>query len=159
MKAIVMSDSHGRAELMMKALSAEKDRKIVFFLGDGLSDIDYVTPKFPDREFICVSGNCDWGNYSFSADDTAYKHIEGTTIVCAHGHRFSVKTTLLPLLEHANGVMANAVLYGHTHKRDFHYDASYGLFVLNPGALCMGSYAKIEINKFGIEAEFRSAYD
>ena len=55
--------------------------------------------------------------------------------------------------------MAKAVFYGHTHRQDFHYDPTYKMFVLNPGALCLGSYARIEINKYGIEAEFRSVYD
>ena len=159
MDALVFSDSHGRIELLLKMLNKENDCKTVFFLGDGERDLSYAIKKYPEKTFYYVRGNCDWAGVLPGAEDVYYKTIEGTTIVVTHGHRFSVKTTLLSLLDHAEGVMAKAVFYGHTHCQDFHYDSSFRLFVLNPGALCMGSYARIEINKYGIEAEFRSVYD
>ena len=159
MDALVFSDSHGRTELLLKMLKDEDDCELCFFLGDGEKDLATVMTLFPKKKFIYVRGNCDPDGVLDGAEDVAYKTIEGTTIVATHGHRFFVKTTLHPLLDHAEGVMAKAVFYGHTHVPDFHYDSSFRLFVLNPGALCAGNYARIEINKHGIEADFRSVYD
>ena len=159
MNALVCSDSHGRTGLFLKMLSNERDCPLVFFLGDGLSDLAYAMERYPERQYIYVKGNCDWNGDLPDADVDAYKTVEGTTIALTHGHKYSVKTTLTPLLAHGSDVMAAAVFYGHTHRQDFHYDGGFRAFVLNPGALCMGSYARIEINKYGIEAEFKSVYD
>lgn len=159
MNALVFSDSHGRTELLLKALSKEPDCPLVFFLGDGLSDLKKASALFPDKQYIYVRGNCDWGSDFPDADDDAYKTVEGTTIALTHGHRYSVKTTLGPFLEHAEAVRAKAAFYGHTHCPEFRWDSAFRMFVLNPGALCTGSYARIEINKYGIEAEIKSVYD
>ena len=155
MKALVLSDSHGLWKNLMLAIEKEKDCELVFFLGDGISDIERCMTLHPDKKFIVVKGNCD---YDSSYDDVAYKYIEKNTIVASHGHRFSVKITLSDLLRHTQGVMGNIAFYGHTHVPDFHYDKSYNIFVLNPGSASEGKYAVAEITEKGIEAEFKNVY-
>lgn len=150
MKVLVLSDSHGCVFNLYSAIEKESDCQIVFFLGDGISDIEKCMDKYPQKKFICVKGNNDFG---YSYDDVAYKYIEGNTIVAAHGHTFSVRQTLCEVFAHAQSVRANVVFYGHTHRADFHYDAGYGIFVLNPGAACSGKYAVATITKDGVDAQ------
>ena len=153
MKVLVLSDSHGFGENVMQAVSDNSDCKTVFFLGDGARDIEKCKEEIPGRQYIIVKGNNDFMSVY---DLTAYKYIEGCTVVAAHGHTYAVKRSLLDLTSHAQSVCANAVFYGHTHKRDFHIDQRTGLFVLNPGALCLGQYAVAYVGKNGVDAEFKS---
>ena len=66
MKCLVFSDSHSYYYSMVRALKLHPDAEIVFFLGDGLSDIDYVAEHLPNAKFLAVRGNC--GNGSFKTD-------------------------------------------------------------------------------------------
>ena len=155
MKVLVLSDSHSLTRNMIAALEKEEDCSLVFFLGDGLSDLEKCKALFPEKSFIAVKGNCD---RDYSYDDIAYKYIEKNTVVACHGHRFSVKITLSELLKHTEGVMANIAFYGHTHIPDFHYERAYNVFVLNPGSLADGRYAVAEITAKGIDAELKGLY-
>lgn len=158
MEALVCSDSHGRTELLNRMLKQNPSCRVIFFLGDGEKDMHYALNAWPEHTFYYVSGNCDTGSVLPAAKTTNYKHIEGNTIVFTHGHEYFVKQTLTELMKHTESVMGNIAFYGHTHRQDFHYDSVYKIFVLNPGALCLGSYAKIEINKYGLEAQFKSVF-
>lgn len=155
MKVLVLSDSHGYGKNAFLALEKEKDCKTVFFLGDGIRDIESIKKDFSDKQFIIVRGNNDYGS---DAQLTAYKYIDGCTVVAAHGHMYSVKYGLYDLLSHAEGVRANVVFYGHTHRADIRYDHSFGIYAVNPGALCDGRYAVVDLIKGEAEAEFKSVY-
>lgn len=158
MHILVCSDSHGRSNLLVDMIKQNPDCNTIFFLGDGENDLSKAIKIFPDKKFIYVLGNCDWGDVLPKTSTVEYQHIEGSTIVATHGHEFYVKQTTTELLKHAEGVMANVAFYGHTHRQDFRYDSAYKIFLLNPGALCLGSYAKVEVNKYGIEAEFKNVF-
>ena len=146
MKAVVISDSHGFSSNIYYVLSREKDISTVIFLGDGMSDIEKAHQWFPEHNFICVKGNNDF----HSAEDTvAYRHFEGTTVVITHGHYYNVRYSRRELISHAEGVMANLALYGHTHKAEDYTDEITGIRVVNPGALCDGRYAVIDFSKGG----------
>lgn len=149
MKVLVLSDSHGCKNNMFRAIEQHPDCKTVFFLGDGLADAEKAMEQYPDRKFICVKGNND---YHYNYDETAYKHIDGNTVVACHGHRFFVRQNLTDLFLHAQSVLANTVFYGHTHRADFHFDPYYKMYALNPGALCEGKYAVADLSKSGVEA-------
>lgn len=148
MKAVVISDSHGYANNIHAVLEREKECKTVIFLGDGISDVLKVKEWFPNHSFICVKGNND-----FHSDEntTAYKCFEKCVVVMSHGHLFSVRQSRRELINHAKGVMANAVFYGHTHKAEDYTDVLSGIRVVNPGALCDGKYAVAEFNKGEVE--------
>ena len=152
MKVIVISDSHGSTNNIIYALSREKDIKTVIFLGDGMDDIQQAELWFPEHKFICVNGNCD----SHSLDNTvAYKHIEGTTIVMTHGHRFNAKVSRRNLITHAEGVLAHLVLYGHTHHPEDTVDPLTGIRLVNPGSLYEGRYAVIDFKKGSVDVELK----
>lgn len=155
MKALVLSDSHGRTENLSAALEREKDCTLVFFLGDGEEDLERVHPRFKDRNFIAVRGNND---YFSTLDDFAYKYVEGNTVVACHGHTIGVKRSLLPLIEKAESVRANVALYGHTHITNCYYDRLSDIYVINPGALCGGSYAVLTFEKGAVDVQFKNIF-
>ena len=116
MRVLVLSDSHGAARRLRAVLETEADCPVVFFLGDGLSDLEKAKEAFPARKFVAVQGNCDrMGEYT-SYDDFAYQYIEGHTIIATHGHRAAVRYGLGDLLQKAQGVRADVALFGHTHR-------------------------------------------
>ncbi|MCM1391387.1 MAG: YfcE family phosphodiesterase [Ruminococcus sp.] len=156
MDVLLISDSHGSVNNIRTAIEKENDCAMLFFLGDGLSDIEKVKSDYPNKTFLCVPGNNDFG---YTEDTVAYKYIEGNTIVYTHGHRFNVRYSLGDLLAHADSVMANVVFYGHTHRADLRYDSYKGVYLINPGAMCEGKYAVVTLNKYGAETEFKSIYE
>ena len=151
MKVLVLSDSHGYVEHLRAALQKESDCKLVFFLGDGLRDLEQMRAAFSDRTWMCVRGNNDWS--SGNVDDFAYKYIEGHTVTATHGHRVSVRTTLAPLAAKAADVRADVALYGHTHvpRQEF----VGGVLCVNPGALCDGRYAVLDVGPKGVEVHLK----
>ncbi|MGN1195042.1 MAG: YfcE family phosphodiesterase [Acutalibacteraceae bacterium] len=153
MDILVVSDSHGIVNNLTRIIEREKECKTVFFLGDGARDIEYCKSRFPDRRFICVKGNNDWGSEN---EDEAYKYIEGNTIVAVHGHLFGVRYGLYELVSKAESVRANVALYGHTHVAGV--DCISGISLINPGAVCDGRYAVITLDSDGPFPKLKSLY-
>ena len=91
MKVLVLSDSHGAVHFLRRILETEPEAEIVFFLGDGLGDIEKVKPDYPDKKFITVKGNND---FYYQENREAYKYIDGVTIMACHGDAFGVRSTL-----------------------------------------------------------------
>ena len=144
MKVLVLSDSHGAVHFLRRILDTEPEAEIVFFLGDGLSDIEKVKPHYPIKKFICVKGNND---FYYQENKEAYKHIDGVTIMACHGDAFRVRSTLRELINKTASVRGNLALYGHTHQRNLYSDAATGIFAVNPGAVCDGRYCVLDIAK------------
>ena len=152
MKCIILSDSHGDLTSVRAVLSKNRDAEVVFFLGDGLSDIFEVKKEFPTVAFIAVSGNCD-----ISLFDTARLEkitLEGKRIVLTHGDAFMVKSSLVGLRALAEDTMADIILFGHTHTPTLEViGTSYGKAILfNPGsvrgAFCgAGSFGRIDLKE------------
>ena len=153
MRVLVLSDSHGSVRRMQAVLETEADCPVVFFLGDGLFDLEKVKAVFPNRKFVAVQGNCDRSAEYTSYDDFAYQYIEGHTIIATHGHRVAARYGLGDLLQKAQGVMADIALYGHTHRPNSETRA--GVLFVNPGALCDGSYAILTLTKQQTDVAFR----
>ena len=150
MRLAVISDTHGRAELISRVLLRESEAKEVFFLGDVVSDIEKIIPEFPDRIFHIVHGNCDYfSNYPLF-DIVEYPFA---TVYFTHGHRYGVKYGTEGLLLSAKGAGANIALYGHTHIASVGYKD--GVFLVNGGSLALPrdgkpSYAVIDVTDKGI---------
>ncbi len=150
MRILVMSDCHGAMGTMDKVLKRHEDIKKVFFLGDGLEQLEELMPFFSDRDFKYVSGNRDWNVMRASIDSTV---IDGVKIIYTHGNLLGVKYSRQQLFETAKANGATLVLYGHTHIAKEEYQD--GIYVVNPGAL-NGSrqgpngYAVIDVTPNGI---------
>ena len=132
MKILVLSDSHGRQELMRYAVHATKPNAIIH-LGDHFDDATELSEAYPHLVMHQVPGNCDYGRiYGIHAETLCYK-VCGVTLFMTHGHRHHVKQTLLRLLADARASRAALVLFGHTHSPYCQREED-GLWVLNPGS-------------------------
>ena len=135
-RCLVLSDSHGRVDLVNTAIKRAGRFDALFFLGDGLSDLMYATDgdlRFP---IYAVKGNCDFG--SPLSDRNVYK-IDSITlmdkkIVFTHGDLYGVKYGLDGVINLAANTNADIVLFGHTHEPCERY--LDGIYYFNPGSLC-----------------------
>lgn len=145
MRLLVLSDSHGRKNLMLKAVELHPEADAVIFLGDGEGDIDFLKEIYPDIKLYAVCGNCD---FSSSLPLFLLEKFGGKTVYAAHGHNESVKYSLYGLKQKARSCSASIALYGHTHVPDTTYED--GIWYVNPGSLSVGKYAMIDITEKGI---------
>lgn len=139
MKVLVLSDSHGRADLALEALAragAGGAPGVLIFAGDGLADVLPLAAACP--LFFPVRGNCD-GLSDPRVPEERREVLEGHSLLILHGHQLRVKvsTQLLPDRARAGG--SEAVIFGHSHRQEA--VVSRGVLLLNPGALCQGEYA------------------
>ena len=142
---LIMSDSHGRDDLIEKTKKLTRPHAIIF-CGDGLRDLDADTYLCP---LYAVRGNCDWSYIPHMGDieDTLTLHIDGVKLFITHGHRFGVKHGLGALVAQAVRENADAVLFGHTHEpldilltpenaeESFGISLNKSLHLFNPGSL------------------------
>ena len=158
MKALCFSDSHGNGVAIRRALNLHPDAEIIFFLGDGLSDLE---PYISDRTkvFFAVRGNCDgyspFGDVMLKKTDSI--NVEGRRIVFTHGDLYGVKYGMDGLKRLAEETSADLVLFGHTHIPHESYNPTEegGFYLFNPGSLSGGfgarpSYGVINITESGI---------
>ena len=138
MKILVFSDSHGSTLFMRKALNMHRDAEVVFFLGDGLEDVDTLSYLFPNVAWVAVSGNNDYvpsfrGALVKGLDSIT---LEGHKIVLTHGNRYGVKGGTEALKRLAKEQGADIVLFGHTHTPHEEYvpDDDHPFYLFNPGA-------------------------
>lgn len=144
MKCLVFSDSHGNNSLISRALMKHPDAEVVFFLGDGLSDINDLASLDNERMWIAVKGNCDFSGIFMNrvADKTEEITLMGKKIVATHGDLYNAKygTEGLVSLAHSRG--ADIVLFGHTHIRHEEYvDGEHPFYLFNPGSASSPSYS------------------
>lgn len=145
MRLLVMSDSHGRKNMLLDVIELHPEADAVIFLGDGERDIEFVENYFPDKKIYAVCGNCDFNS---ELPPFLLEKFGGKTVYAAHGHYESVKYSLAILKEKARNCAASIALYGHTHVPDTTYDD--GILFVNPGSIAVGKYAMIDITDKGI---------
>lgn len=145
MRILVLSDSHGQAKAMQKAIEAQPTAEAVIFLGDGYRDFEYCKKIIGDRRIYAVKGNND-----FYCEYPLRQIINegGKNIYISHGHYEYVKSTLSSLLTKAKESNCKIALYGHTHTQKTDYYGGIHLFC--PGALYKNEYGVIDITDKGI---------
>ncbi len=158
MKCLCFSDSHGDSYNIRCALSLHPDAEVIFFLGDGLSDLE---PHINDRRraFLAVRGNWDT---SAILGDSFVKNLDeinilGCRIVFTHGNAYGVKAGLDGVISLAREKNADLLLFGHTHLPFEKYlpDVNRGLYLFNPGSIGGrrprgASYGIINVTEQGI---------
>ena len=159
MKALVFSDSHGASRNIGRALAMHPDVEVVFFLGDGLSDVSGFINSDPAKAWLCVRGNCDYtGTVSgFSVEKTASITLMNKKIVYTHGDLYGVKYGYDGVIRLAEERTADIVLFGHTHVRTEKYIPTErgGIYLFNPGSIGISygsaaSYGIIDLSEKGI---------
>ncbi len=144
MRILVVSDSHGDSYAIRQAVAEQPTAKIMFYLGDGERDLEFVEGK--SNLFIHkVKGNCDFGS---SLPNCVVDEVDGQRIYATHGYVERVKYGTSLLRQYAAENKAAIALYGHTHVADTTY--SDGIWLVNPGSIRMGEYAVIDITPKGI---------
>jgi putative phosphoesterase len=146
MKILVFSDSHGRFHGMRRALLMHPDAEVVFFLGDGVSDLGDLTEELSGRAVIAVKGNNDWSSpYPISQEIT----LDGKKIFLTHGHAYQAKYGTETLFQAAQSRGASLVCFGHTHQPLSVYQD--GIYLFNPGSVTYsGTYGLIDLVPSGI---------
>lgn len=151
MKILVMSDSHGRRDLVEKCIRSNSQAEVVLHLGDYTGDFSNMRFTFPEKMFINVRGNCDFDR---EVPLVRVETFEGVKIFMVHGHTHDVKYSLNAVMAAARKEGAQICLYGHTHESYNKYHD--GLYVMNPGSLAYprgmssAGYGIIEICPQGI---------
>lgn len=147
MRVLVISDTHGDYTNLNNILLSQRKAEVVFFLGDGADDIEKVKPNYPEKMFITVRGNCDWGS---DLPIEQFFTLEGKKIMSTHGHAYDVKFTYSRVINHAKYNDCDILLFGHTHTPITEYED--GLYIMNPGSAhgYGGTYGIIDITPQGI---------
>lgn len=110
MKYLVLSDSHGNVDNMVRAVELVKPHGIIH-LGDGWRDVEELRELFPSLPLEQVPGNCDFGR--FEALERVLI-LDDHRVLIAHGHTLGVKTGLLRAQYRALEMNADILLFGHT---------------------------------------------
>ena len=134
MKILVLSDSHGNVDNMIRAVERESPRA-VFHLGDCWRDGQRLHDRFPEIPFEQVPGNCD-----FHSQEPAERVLclEDKRILLCHGHTYGVKQSLTAAGSAAKEKDLDLFLFGHTHKPLV--DMRGKTLFLNPGSI--GDYSR-----------------
>lgn len=152
MKALVVSDTHGKIEDVVSFVMKNKDGfNCIWHLGDHYKD-GHKLSNLTGLDVYAIKGNCD--AYAFASEDV-YLEIEGYRILLTHGHLYGVKYSMLRLHLKAMEEHCDMVCFGHTHVAN---EATEGGIVLfNPGSAALpraGGYPSVgivEITKEGIK--------
>ena len=147
MRILVVSDTHRDPYGMQAAILRQPKAEVVIHLGDGEDDAQEMKLKFPEKLFLMVRGNCDWGSTLPTLGDIT---IEGKHIFYTHGYTYNVKYGSYDIISAARDRKADILLFGHTHQAVTEYDD--GLYIMNPGSLHGrdGTYGIIDLTPAGI---------
>ena len=148
MRILVLSDSHGQANAVFRAVEAQPTARVIIHLGDGAREAAEITDRYPDRTVYSVQGNCD-AVYGSTLRPYQEETLGGKRFFFTHGHLFGVKTDRYRLECAARERQADIVLFGHTHVALTDY--ADGLYSLNPGSLAYGgTYGLVDITPAGV---------
>jgi putative phosphoesterase len=125
-KVLIVSDSHGlTTELEMIRARHLDEVDLMIHCGD--SELP------PDDKaitgFLTVLGNCDYSGFPLET----VAEVAGRKIFITHGHKYSVKTSLINIRYKAQEADADIVCFGHSHILGA--EAIGGMLFLNPGSI------------------------
>lgn len=127
-KVLVVSDSHGltnELEILRERHMNEVD--LMIHCGDS--------EMMPDDKvmngYLTVKGNCDFGGFPLETTT----EIAGRKFFVTHGHRYSVKASLMNLQYKAAEMGADIVCFGHSHVLGAEIIGN--TLFLNPGSIRM----------------------
>ena len=128
MKLLVVSDSHGNMENMVRAVELVQPRMILH-LGDCWRDGEALHRLFPEIAFEQVPANCDCRP---GEPSERLIFLEDKRVLMCHGHTYGVKQSLLSAGYAAQEQNVDLFLFGHTHRPL--WDQRGKTIFLNPGA-------------------------
>lgn len=129
MRILVVSDTHGNENMLLKAHQLAGQVDAIIHTGDGEQDT-LLLEHIYDGTVLRVAGNCDHGS---TAPRELLVTLAGTRLLITHGDSQLVKNGLERLYEYGKSLGAQAILFGHTHQALA--EQRQELFLLNPGTL------------------------
>ena len=129
MRILVLSDSHGDVDNMVRAVE-QTNPELIFHLGDGWRDVEELRMLCPRIPIEQVPGNCDFRpnepleRLLFPAD---------RRVLLCHGHTYGVTSSLLTAGFAAEEQQLDLFLFGHTHRPMV--DKRGRTTFLNPGSI------------------------
>ena len=147
MRILVVSDTHRDAYALRQAILNQPSAEVVIHLGDGAEEAQELKDSFPDKMFLMVRGNCDWGSVLPAEGDVTFA---GKHIFYTHGYTYNVKYGLYTATAAARDRGADILLFGHTHVAMTDYED--GLYLMNPGSLhgSRGTYGILDLTDAGV---------
>ncbi|MCM1334546.1 MAG: metallophosphoesterase [Bacteroides sp.] len=149
MKIIVISDTHDNFEAMERIVSDNRSADLFIHLGDGEREYEDVRALYPDRAFLMLRGNNDWGDYPI----THVFSLGGYRFFLTHGSQYMRGYLYNSLAASATANDCMLALFGHTHV-PFNETVG-GVRLFNPGSPTLPrgrsdpSYGVITIEKDG----------
>ena len=129
MKAVIVSDSHGRFGGIQEIIEREAPFDVFLHAGDIQGGCGRIE-EWAGCPVYVVKGNCDWsGDFPQQVMVPFGSH----RIFLTHGHRHAVKTEKETLARTAKNLGADIAVHGHTHIPAA--DERYGVIVLCPGSV------------------------
>ncbi len=150
MKALILSDSHGRVMNMIDAYEREKNIDMVMFAGDVHRDAEEFMLACPNACVAEVLGNNDF--FVKNVPDERIFTFGGKKVLLVHGHKLGVRYSTAQLLAYGKRIGADICVFGHTHSRT--YEVSDGITLINPGTAAR-SYAVLTVDGENIRTEFK----
>lgn len=128
-KILIVSDSHGITK-ELEELKARHRNEVELMIHCG--DSELTADERYMEGFAAVRGNCDFdARYPLES----IEDLDGLKIYVTHGHKYSVKTSLMRLHYRAREVNANIVCFGHSHILGAEMIA--GILFINPGSILL----------------------
>lgn len=127
MKVLIVSDSHGLTTELVR-IKDKHEHEVDLMIHCGDSELSAIEPCLDG--YLVVHGNCDFeGDFP----EEMIKEVGDLRLFITHGHRFSVKSTLLNLSYRAKEKKANIVCFGHSHSLGF--EMINNVLFINPGSI------------------------
>lgn len=127
MKILIMSDTHGDAEIIQTVKGYVPDAAAIVHCGD--SELNYHHPYLETVKR--VRGNCD--RQALYPEEIVETLPTGDNLFITHGHLYNVKSTLMSLTYRAQEVGATICCFGHSHLLGV--EKIGDTIFINPGSL------------------------
>lgn len=129
MKVLIVSDTHGKDENLIRVLKVENNLDLLIHLGDLQGSEDYIEAVAP-CPVMMVSGNNDF--YSDLPRERVIR-IGDEKVFLTHGHYLYVSSGTSRLKDMAAQNQCRIAMFGHTHKPLI--DTQGEIWAINPGSL------------------------
>lgn len=126
-KVLIVSDSHG-LDRELEVLRERHREEVNAMIHCG--DSQLMADDEAMAGFVTVRGNCDFES-RFPLETVV--EIGGRKIFVTHGHKYSVKTSFMPLKYRAEELGADIVCFGHSHV--LAAEVIDEVLFLNPGSI------------------------
>lgn len=150
MRALIVSDTHGKHRNLDRALHAAGPVDMFIHLGDVEGGETYIDAVVECEKHI-VRGNNDFFSDLPREEEFA---LGSKRVFISHGHNYYVSLDPETIKEEGRARGVDIVMFGHTHRP--YLDVDKDITVLNPGSLSYprqegrrGSYMILEMDEAG----------